>query len=48
MEPAFGQAAPTDAMVAAGITVSGASATQVRTVFRVMLAASVEPAHRTQ
>jgi len=34
---------PTDAMVAAGMAVSGASAEQTRAVYRAMIAAAVEP-----
>jgi hypothetical protein len=42
------EADPTDVMVAAGVAISGASTAQVRAVFRAMIAASVEPPHRTQ
>ncbi|UEM22761.1 hypothetical protein JL100_008450 [Skermanella mucosa] len=42
------EAEPTDAMVAAGMAVSGLGAEQVRAIFRAMLAANAHPPGRTQ
>ena len=42
------EAEPTDAMVAAGMAVSGLGAEQVRAIFRAMLAANAHPPGRMQ